>query len=86
MPDGDMAGQAAQGDLVEDLGHQAELLVDHDALAVADRDARGFLAPVLQRVQPVIGELCDFLAAGEGPENTAGILRAGIVVHFRVWV
>ena len=47
VADGDVAGEAAECDLVEDLGDQAELLVDDDAAAVADRDAGRFLTAVL---------------------------------------
>ena len=81
MADGDMAGQAAERHLVEDLRDEPEFFVDDDALAVAHRDAGRFLAAVLQRVKPVIRELGDLLAAREGAEDTAGIAWAGIVIQ-----
>ena len=81
VADGDVAGEAAEGDLVEDLRDEAELLVDDDALAVADRDAGGFLAAVLKRVKPVVRELGDLFTARESAEDTAGVAGPGIVVQ-----
>ena len=77
MPDREVPAQAGQGRLVEDLGDQAEILVDHHAGAVADRDAGRLLAAVLQRVEPEVGELGDLFARRPDPEDAAGVLRAG---------
>ncbi len=55
MAHGQVPGQARQGHIVEDLGDQPQLLEDDDRPAVGDRDTRRFLAPMLQRVQPVVG-------------------------------
>ena len=62
--------------LVEDLGDQAHVLEDEDLAAVADRDAGGLLAAVLQGVEPEVGELGDLLAGGPDAEDAAGVLRA----------
>ena len=76
MADRDVSAQTGQGGLVEDLGHQAEVLVDGDTGAVADRDPGRLLAPVLQRVEAEVGELRDLFAAGPDPEDSAFVLRA----------
>ena len=69
----DVAAERGQGGLVEYLGDQAHLLMHHDAAAVADGDARGPLAPVLQRVQAEVGELGHVLVGGPYAEYAAGI-------------
>src|SRR5699024_2164945 len=51
---------------------------------VAERDPRGFLSAVLQRVETEVGEFADFFAGCPDPEDTAGVLRAAfarIEVH-----
>ena len=75
MPDGDVPVQGVEYRLVEDLRDQAHVLVDHDPRAVADRDARRLLAAVLERVQPVVGELGYVLAGGPDAEDPAGVPR-----------
>jgi hypothetical protein len=57
VPHRDVPAQRGQGRLIKDLGDQAHFLVDHDAVAVADRYARGFLSAMLQRVEPEVSEL-----------------------------
>ena len=79
VADRDMAPQARQGRLVEDLGDQAEVLVDDDPVAVADRDAGGLLAAVLQRVQAEVGQLGDLLAGRPDPEHAALVLRTRLL-------
>ena len=49
--------QRVQRGRVEHLRHQAHVLVDPHCLPVGHRDSRGFLAPVLQRVDAEEGEL-----------------------------
>lgn len=77
MPDRDVTTQAGQRRLVEDLGHQAEILVDHHAGAVADRYPGRLLPPVLQRVQPEVGQVGDLLPRGPDAEDTTRVLGAG---------
>ena len=79
VADRQVAAQAGQRRLVEDLGDQAEILVDHHAGAVADRDAGGFLAAVLECVEPEVGELRDLFPGRPDTEDAAGILRAGLL-------
>src|SRR5699024_874056 len=76
VPQGDVPGQGAQRDVVEDLGDQPHVLVDEDLLPVAGGDPGGLLAAVLQSVQPEVGELGDLFAGGPDAEDTAGVLRA----------
>ena len=79
MPDGEVAAQAGQRRLVEDLGDQAEILVDHHAGAVADRDAGRLLAAVLECVETEVGELGDLFSRRPDAEDAAGVLRARAV-------
>jgi hypothetical protein len=60
---------------IEDLRDEAHVLVDHDPGTITDRDARRFLAAVLERVQAVVGELGHVLPGGPDPENPAGVPR-----------
>ena len=71
--------RVAERRLVEDLADQAEVLVDDERTAVADRDAGGLLAAVLQRVEAEVGELGDLLAGRPDAEDAAGVLRARVV-------
>ena len=72
-PTVDVPAQRVQHRLVEDLGDEAHVLVDDDAVAVADRDPGRLLAAVLERVQAEVRELGDFLARGPGAEHAAGV-------------
>jgi hypothetical protein len=62
--------------LVEDLGDQAHVLEDEDLGAVADRDSRGFLTPVLEGVEPEVRELCDLFTGSPDAEDAASVLGA----------
>ena len=79
MADREVALQRLQRRLVEDLRDQSHVLVDEDLAAVADRDAGGLLAAVLQGVEPEVGQLGDVLAGGPDAEDAAGVLRALVV-------
>ena len=68
--------ERAERGLVEDLGDQAHVLEDEDLGAVADRDAGGLLAAVLQGVEPEVGELGDLFAGSPDAEDAAGVLGA----------
>ena len=76
MADPEPPAQGCEGGLVEDLGDQSHVLEHCDPLSRRDRDARGFLAAVLEREEPVVGQLGHVFGRGEDPEDTAGILRA----------
>ena len=79
VPDRDVALQGVERGLVEDLRHQAEVLEHDERRAVADRDARGLLAAVLQGVQPEIGHLGDLFARRPHTEDAARVLRSFVV-------
>ena len=81
MPDGDVALEAGQRALVEDLRDQAHVLVDEQAAPVGGGDARGLLTAVLQRIEAEVGELGDLLAGGPDSEDTARVLRSTLVRH-----
>ena len=67
----DVAAERGQGRLVEYLRDQPHFLVHHDAVTVADRDARGLLSAVLQCVQAVVGEFGHVLVGSPHTEYAA---------------
>jgi hypothetical protein len=73
VADGEVPAQRGEGGLVEHLGDQAELLVDHDGGAVGHRHPGGLLAAVLERVQTEVGQLGDVLARRPDAEHAAGV-------------
>ena len=79
VADREVAAQAAQGRLVEDLADQPEVLVDDHRGAVGHRDAGRLLAAVLQGVQAEIGQLRDLLPGRPDTEDATGVLGSGIV-------
>jgi hypothetical protein len=81
VADCDVAGQRRQRGLVEDLRDQAEVLVDDEGAAVADRYAGGFLAAVLQRVQAEVSELGDLFPRRPDAEDSARVLRSLVLVE-----
>ena len=76
VADGEVTLERLERGVVEDLRDQAHVLVDQDLAAVADRDAGGLLAAVLQRVEAEVDELGDFLARRPDAEHAAGVLGA----------
>ncbi|GAA0347464.1 hypothetical protein GCM10009540_79710 [Streptomyces turgidiscabies] len=76
MTDRDMTLERAERGLVEDLGDEAHVLEDEDLRAVAHRDTRGFLASMLQGVEPEVSELGDLFAGGPDPEDATSVLGA----------
>ena len=74
MADGQVAPEARELALVEDGGDQAHVLHDGDGVAVADRHAGRLLAPVLEGVEAVEGEVGDAPPRGVDPEDAAGFL------------
>lgn len=72
----DMTLERTEGGLVEDLGNEAHVLEDEDLGAVADRDSRGFLAPMLEGVEPEVRELCDLFARSPDTEDATRVLGA----------
>ncbi len=57
VPDGDGAGERGDRRGGEDLLHQPHRPVDVEAAVVDGGDAGGLLAPVLERVEPEVGEV-----------------------------
>ncbi|GAA0624715.1 hypothetical protein GCM10010394_64280 [Streptomyces crystallinus] len=76
MTDRDMTLEGAEGSLVEDLGNEPHVLEDEDLGAVADRDSRGFLAPMLEGVKPEVSELGDLFTRSPDAEDAASVLGA----------
>ena len=79
VADREVAAQAAQGRLVEDLADQPEVLVDDDGGAVGHRDPGRLLTAVLEGVQAEIGQLRDLLPRRPDTEDATGVLRSGIL-------
>ncbi len=78
MPDREVTVERREVALVEHLGDEAHVLDDGDGLAVAHRDAGRLLAPVLERVEAVVGELGHGLARRVHAEHPARVSVPGI--------
>jgi hypothetical protein len=76
VTDRDMTLERTERGLVEDLGHEAHVLEDEDLRAVAYRDTRGFLASMLEGVEPEVSELGDLFTGGPDSEDAASVLGA----------
>ncbi len=81
VADGEVAGQAAEGPLVEHVGHQAHVLDHGDGAPVGHRDPGRLLATVLERVEAEVGQVGDGLAGRVDAEDAAGFLRGVVVRH-----
>lgn len=53
--------EGGQGGLIKDIGYEAHVLEDDDAVIIAHRNAGGLLAAVLQGEETKVGQLGDFL-------------------------
>ena len=71
MADRDLAAQAAQLLLVEDLGDEAQIAQRSQAPVLGDRDSRRLLAAVLEREQPEVGQPSDVAVGCIDAENAA---------------
>ena len=78
VADGDVAGEVGQGLVVEDLGDQAEVLIDEDLGAVGGGDAGRLLAAVLEGVEAEVGQAGDLLAGRPHAEDAALLSRRGL--------
>jgi hypothetical protein len=76
VTDRDMTLERTERGLVEDLGHKAHVLEDEDLGAIADRDSRGFLTPMLEGVEPEVSELGDLFARSPDTEDATSVLGA----------
>jgi hypothetical protein len=71
VPDGHLAGQAAELLLTEDLRYEAHVAERGDAPFVRDGDPRRLLAAMLQREEPEVGEARDVAAGSVDTEDPA---------------
>ncbi|GGU75374.1 hypothetical protein GCM10010275_07060 [Streptomyces litmocidini] len=76
MTDRDMTLEGTERSLVEDLGDESHVLEDEDLGAIADRDSRGFLTPMLEGVEPEVRELCDLFTRSPDTEDATSVLGA----------
>ena len=82
VADGEVAVERGEAALVEHLRDQAHVLRHGDGLAVAHRDAGRLLAPVLQGVEPQVGEVGDALSGRIHAEHATGVTDLGVVHRF----
>jgi len=80
VADGRLAGELPQPVLGEDLADVSHLAHPAELLAVARNDARRLLSPVLQGVQPQVGELRRLRVAEDS--NNAAHRRAKRITLF----
>src|SRR5262249_25042771 len=76
VADREVAFEWCEPAFVEDLGDETHVLDDGDRLAVADRDAGGLLAAVLQRVEAEVRQVGDGLARRVDAEDAARVFGA----------
>jgi hypothetical protein len=69
--DRERTAQARQTALVEDLGDEAQFLVQHQLLAIADGDTGRFLAAMLQREHAECGHSGGICAGHHRAEDAA---------------
>jgi hypothetical protein len=74
VADGHVAPEAGELPLVEDRGDEAHVLHHGDDVAVADRHAGRLLAPVLEGVEAIEGQVCHRAPRGVDPEDSARFL------------
>ena len=75
---GELAGERGKVGIGKDLVDEAEVFADHHRAAVAHRDARRFLAAMLQRLQTEIRETRD-VAVGCPHAKDAALFMEGVV-------
>ncbi len=86
VANGEVAGQALQGAIVEHRGHEAHVLHHHDVLAIRDRHTRGLLPTVLQGVEAVEGEVGYRAPGGEYAEDAAGLFHQPFLLRSTRWI
>ena len=75
----DLAGHGGEVGVGEDLGNKAEVLAHKDRLAVADGDAGGVLAAVLEGMEREVGH-AGHVAPGRPDAEDAALLVELVVV------
>ena len=83
VADRDLALEAAQVLLVEDLGDEAHVAQDGQAAAVGDGDARGLLPAVLEGEQAEVRDARDVALGGANAEDTAHLGVVACLPHRR---
>ena len=86
MADGDVPSERGEVALLEDLGHEPEVLVDGNAVVVAHGDASALLPAVLQRLQAEVGHAPHLLAGRADSDDSALLLGAVVLVLEQVGV
>ena len=73
-----VAGQGRKDRFIENIGHQAHVFKDNDAVIIAHRNARGFLPAVLESKKAKVGKFRDFLPGS--PDAKDATLFAGFLL------
>lgn len=76
MSDAEMAIESGKGGLIEDLGHQTEVLEDRDGFTVGSSDPGRFLAAMLKGEQAEIDEIRNRLCRRIRGKDPAGLTGA----------
>ena len=75
VPDREVALERGECGLVEDLAHEAQVLVDEDVVPLAHGDAGRLLPPVLLSEEPEVREARDVVAGRPHTEEPAFLVR-----------
>ena len=68
-----LAPQALEDQLIEDLGHEPQFLVDDHRLPIRDGHPGGLLATMLEGVESVVSEPGDVLVRRIDPNDAASV-------------
>ena len=83
VPNRDMAGELTQDRLVKDLGNEAHVFVKDNAFTVADSNAGGLLATVLEREEAKERHTRHILTRCPSPKDPTLLVRGIVVVQKR---
>ena len=84
MPHGDVALERAQDGFIKNIGDEAHVLEYDDSLAVADANAGGFLATVLEGKEAEVRESGDVLPRGPNAEDAAFLARFSLPLIVKI--
>jgi hypothetical protein len=79
VPDRDMPPERGERRFVERLADETHVLVNENLTPVTDCDPRRLLPPVLQGIEPEIGEFGNLFPRRPNPEDATGVLRSQVL-------
>ena len=83
MTNGYMAMEAIQDEFVEDLRDKPHPLMFMDRLSRRGHNTGTLLSPVLEGIQPKIGQLCSIIVS-EHTKDTAGFSWSIVICHLSI--